>query len=191
MRPSIPADTRLVFPESLREPLIEALSDLFIPSWPDTAIPIEPFAHSIAQVVDALLRGKSRVGLRDFPPSLIDRLIENSHRASERITQGTRRSSDQDGYSYRLVVLGNRVGAVMLIDVTSSRPDDEPCIFASIATLFSPEEFDRERRAIQRIEYDPQGLTQALAKEMAPNTPVRDQSLDYNLEFDLPAPRPR
>ncbi|KJS33293.1 MAG: hypothetical protein VR76_02180 [Pseudomonas sp. BRH_c35] len=180
----------LVYPASLREPLLEVLSDLLISCWPSPDHPIERFADGLANVVDLLLRGVTQVQLLDAPFGLIENLVKRAKRASDRVTAGSRRRPEA-GYSFRLAVQGMRVGAVLLVDVTGAREGDQPLIFLRIAALFSVDEFDGERREILKGEYQAKGLSDALAEALTPKAPVAEQTLDYDLEFDPGTPTPR
>jgi hypothetical protein len=180
----------LVHPASLRQPLIDALSDLFIPCWPDTSLPIELFAAGLALAVEALLRGNHQVQLHDVPVGLLDNIMHSPGRSCCRVTAGTRRRPEA-GYSYRLVAEGRQVGAVLLVDVTACRPGDIPVVFLRIASVFSKEEFDRERKSVMRAKYEAEGLTDNLLAEMTPKQREPDQTLDYDLEFSAPTPSPR
>lgn len=177
----------LVYPASIREPLLEVLSDLLISCWPSPELPIERFADGLASVVDLLLRGATQVQLLDAPLGLIDNLVKRAKRASDRVTAGSRRRPEA-GYSFRLAVEGMRVGAVLLVDVTGARTGDQPLIFLRIAALFSVDEFDGERRKILKSEYQAKGISDALAESLTPKAPVAEQTLDYDLEFNPGAP---
>jgi hypothetical protein len=87
------------------------------------------------------------------------------------------------GYSFRLVIEGRRVGAVLLVDVTGTRGSDQALVFLQIAALFQVDEFDRHRHAILRNDYEAEGLTDALVAELTPKSPVSEQTLDYDLDF--------
>lgn len=176
--------SRLVHPESLRAPLLEALSDLFISCWPDPDVPIDPFACGLSRAVENLLCGDNRVQLPLIPTGLVENLICHSARYCDRVVQGSR-VRPASGYSFRLVIEGQRVGAVLLVDVTGTRGADQALIFMQIAALFLVDEFDQHRHAILRNEYEPEGMSDALVGALTPKSPVSVQTLDYDLDFDM------
>lgn len=178
--------SRLVHPESLRAPLLEALSDLFISCWPDPDLSVEPFAHGLSRAVEGLLCGENQVQLPLTPFGLLENLVRHSARHCDRVSQGSR-GRPAFGYSFRLVIQGRRVGAVLLVDVTGTRGSDQALVFLQIAAIFQVDEFDRHRHAILRNEYEAEGLTDALVAELTPKSPVSEQTLDYDLDFS-PAP---
>lgn len=175
--------SRLVHPESLRAPLLEALSDLFLSCWPDPELSVDPFTQGLSRAVEGLLCGNNQVQLPSIPPGLVESLISHSARHCDRVVRGSR-VRPAFGYSFRLVIEGERVGAVLLVDVTGSREDDQALVFVQIAALFQVDEFDRHRHAIMRNEYEAQGLTDELVKDLNPKAPVSDQTLDYDLDFN-------
>ncbi|WP_054076253.1 hypothetical protein [Pseudomonas amygdali] len=174
--------SRLVHPESLRAPLQEALSDLFISCWPDPDLSVEPFAQGLSRAVEGLLCGDNQVQLPLIPSGLVENLILHSARHCDRVVQGSR-GRPAFGYSFRLVIEGLRVGAVLLVDVTGTRGSDQALVFLQIAALFQVDEFDRHRHAILRNEYEAEGLTDALVAELTPKLPASEQTLDYDLDF--------
>lgn len=181
--------SRLVHPESLRAPLLEALSDLFISCWPDPDLSVEPFARGLSRAVEGLVCGDNQVQLPLIPPGLVENLIRHSARHCDRVVQGSR-GRPSSGYSFRLVIAGQRVGAVLLVDVTGTRGSDLPLVFLQIAALFQVDDFDRHRHAILRNEYEAEGLTDALVAELTPKSPVSEQTLDYDIDFS-PVPSMR
>jgi hypothetical protein len=190
MKPKASPESGLVHPESLRQPLIDVLSDLFIACWPDPDLPVEPFAHALEAAVDGLLRGNAQVQLQEAPAGLLVAMAESGRRFSQKVTEGSRRRPEA-GYSYRFAVTGDRVGVVLLVDVSACRPNDEPLVFLRIASVFSVEEFDRERKAIIANQYQAMGLTHELVSELTPSHIEPDQTLDYSMEFSAPTPSPR
>ncbi|WAT32078.1 hypothetical protein [Pseudomonas sp. GXZC] len=108
--------------------------------------------------------------------------MSRSARHCDRVVQGSR-GRPASGYSFRLVIEGHRVGAVLLVDVTGTRGSDQALVFMQIAALFQVDEFDRHRHAILRNKYEAEGLSDALVNELTPKSPTSEQTLDYDLDF--------
>jgi hypothetical protein len=180
----------LLHPESLREPLTEVLGDFFIAAWPLEEMPVERFAVSIETAVDCLLRGMERVPLDSAPVGLITNLLARAVRHKDRVMDGSRRDP-LAGYSFRLAVEGVRIGVILQVDVSSSQAITDALVYLRIAAIFSPEEFKEAKKAIAKHELEAGGLSDALKAELMPRAPEQEQTLDYDLEFEPSAPRPR
>lgn len=179
-----------IHPESLRQPLLDALSDFFIPCWPDPDQPVDSFCESLARAVDLLMRGLSRVPLDAAPVALIEAVRARARRSAERTTAGTKVAPER-GYSLRMAVTGDRVGLILQIDTTGGREPGAALAFIKIAAVFSPEDFKVASRAVRAYELKLDGLSDAVVRELAPKALEADMTLDYDLEFNPGAPAPK
>lgn len=180
----------LIHPESLRQPLLEALSDFFISAWTEPDQAVDAFVASLERAVDLLLRGVSRVPLDAAPAGLVEVLRNRSMQIAERTISGTR-VRPENGYGLRMAIAGDRVGVILQIEVTASRAGDQALAFVRIAAIFSPEEFKAAAKAVRAYELRMEGVSAEVVKDLVAKAPVVDQTLDYDLDFNPGAPAPK
>lgn len=190
MKHRSPDHLPLIHPESLRQPLLDALSDFFISAWPEPDQAVDAFASSLSKAVDLLLRGVSRVPLDAAPAAMVEVLRTRARRIAERTVSGTR-VKPENGYGVRMAIAGDRVGVILQIEVTAVAPGDEALAFVRIAAIFSPEEFKSAAKAVRAYELRMEGVSAEVVKDLAAKTPEVDQTLDYDLDFNPGAPSPR